>query len=310
MPHTAIEVITASLAEGTLKQYTACFKKYWDFCKRNNRDPLVYNLESYLEFLTEIFHKGHSFSVLNSYRSALNLIFNSGVSKDEKIINRFLKGVSHIRPPKPKYNFTWDPDPLLGFLSSWYPLESLSLENLTFKLTTLLALTSASRMQTLSLINIKNIKRSSEKIEIKISDRTKTSTVGKHQPVLIFPYYKGKPELCVASTIDFYIKTTESYRHVSDSLILTHKKPFHPASTQTISRWIKKTLYTGGIDTSFFSAYSVRHASTSAAFRAGVNISQIRNTAGWTPTSNTFFNFYNRPVKESTETFSNAIVRP
>ncbi|XP_050312176.1 uncharacterized protein LOC126747518 isoform X2 [Anthonomus grandis grandis] len=299
----------ASITEGTLKQYSSCFKKYWVFCLNKREDPLVYNLQIYLDFLVDILNKGNSFSVINSYRSALNLLFSPSTI-DEKIINRFLKGVSNIRPPKPKYSFTWNPDPVLKYLEALYPLDSLSLEDLTYKLVTLMALVSASRVQTLSMIKINNINVSLERIEIQITDRIKTTALGRNQPLLIFPYFRNKPQLCVASTIETYIKITEPHRKVKEqNLFLTIKKPFHAASSQTISHWIKKTLNQAGVDTSIFSAHSVRHASTSAAFRAGVSIEQIKNTAGWTPFSNTFFNYYNKPLKEPNDKFAKAIIK-
>ncbi|CAH1969894.1 unnamed protein product [Acanthoscelides obtectus] len=128
-----------------------------------------------------------------------------------------------------------------------------------------------------------------------ITARTKVSNHAEH-------------ELCVASAIEDFIKRTKSFRNTEEILILTHKKPY-PASPQTISRWIKKTLHLGGVDTSVFSAHSVRHAATSAALKAGVTIDVIKNTAGWTPASNTFFNFYNGPVEDPQTALANAIVQ-
>lgn len=64
-------------------------------------------------------------------------------------------------------------------------------------------------------------------------------------------------------------------------LILTLRKPFHPASSQRISKWIKSAFVAGGVDLSRFSSYSTRHAATSAAARAGVSIEMIRRAAGW-----------------------------
>ncbi|VEN60834.1 unnamed protein product [Callosobruchus maculatus] len=118
-----------------------------------------------------------------------------------------------------------------------------------------------------------------------------------------------KQELCAASSIVDYIQKTKPLRNKEETLILTHKKPYRPASSQTVSHWIKKkTLGLGGVDTSIFSAHSVRHASTSTAFKAGVSIEVIKNTAGWVPASNTFFSFYNRPLQEPCGNFARAIV--
>nr|CAI5842816.1 unnamed protein product [Callosobruchus analis] len=148
-----------------------------------------------------------------------------------------------MRPPTPRYESTWSPDSLLEYLSRLYPLQDLDLEFLTYKLVTLLALTSASRVQTLSLIKIENITILQDKLKL-----------------------------------EYLIRLRQT--------------------SQTISRWIKKTLLMRGIDTSRFTGQGVRHASTSAAYRAGVHIDKIKKMAGWTSSSNTFFKFYNRPLEE------------
>lgn len=79
-------------------------------------------------------------------------------------------------------------------------------------------------------------------------------------------------------------------------MFISFKKPFKKVSANTISRWIKKTLELSGIDITVFSAHSTRHATTSAAYKKGVNIDVIRRTAGWTGESTTFARFYNRPI--------------
>nr|CAH7762121.1 unnamed protein product [Callosobruchus chinensis] len=199
-----------------------------------------------------------SYSSLNTHRAALNLIIHQS-SNDDKILKRFWKGVYNIRPPKPKYQSTWDPQPVL--------------------------------------------------IEIKISKRIKTSGKNKLQPILTLPFIKECPELCVASGLEFYVKKTKSYRCTNCYLILTHKKPIHKATTQTISRWLKDILKKSVINTEIFCGHSTRHAATSAAFRSGINIDTIRNCAGWTETFDVFHKFYNRPVTENRIEFAKALLR-
>ncbi|KAI8422105.1 hypothetical protein MSG28_009993 [Choristoneura fumiferana] len=80
-----------------------------------------------------------------------------------------------------------------------------------------------------------------------------------------------------------------------DKLLLTNKKP-RPASSQTIGRWIKQVLQESGINPNIFGAHSTRHATTSAASRAGISVEVIRKAAGWSDQSAVFANFYNRPV--------------
>lgn len=136
----------------------------------------------------------------------------------------------------------------------------------------------------------------------------KTSKIGTKQPLFI-PYFSDNPVLCPAQTLLTYIEKTAHFREY-DYLFLTFKKPHHPASTQSLSRWIKDILKDSGIDVSIFSAHSTRHATTSRAWAYGVTIDQIREAAGWSDRSNTFGKFYNRKIITTDEQVSvaNAIL--
>lgn len=161
----------------------------------------------------------------------------------------------------------------------------------------LLALSTGQRTQTISLIKLPNIKLYNDRIIITITDLTKTSAIGRPQPILDLPFFTQRPSICPASTLQKYIEVTSSIRtNCEDRLIVTFKKPNRAASSQTIGRWMKQTLCDSGIDTSIFGAHSTRHASTSAAARAGLNVDTIRKCAGWSAQSAVFANFYNRPI--------------
>nr|CAH7752487.1 unnamed protein product [Callosobruchus chinensis] len=58
----------------------------------------------------------------------------------------------------------------------------------------------------------------------------------------------SKISLCVASTLEYYLTKTSSYRSSTHRLLLTHQRPFHVATTQSISRWVKEILQRSGID--------------------------------------------------------------
>lgn len=90
------------------------------------------------------------------------------------------------------------------------------------------------------------------------------------------------------------------------NLLITFKKPYKNASTQSIARWVKTVLGRCGINTDIFSAHSTRHAATSAAARRGITIDTIKNSAGWSRKSEVFAKFYNRPL--STTNFASAIL--
>lgn len=285
----------SSLSKNSIQQYNVCLKKWWKFCKENSVDIFAASVPNVIKFLTELYNQGNQYGTLNSCRSALALIAGSShISQDDRI-SRFLRGVYRLRPPVPKYNFTWDTNCVLDNLAKQYPNEKLTLIQLTKKTITLLTLTTAHRMQTLSKIDITNIHITTDQIIIKIPDIVKTSRIGCKQPLLYIPFFLHKSHMCPAKTLQCYINRTSSLRQ-SDTLFIGIKRPHNTVGTQTLSRWVKSTLSECGIDTSIFSAHSTRHASTSRAHSLGVSIDAIRNTAGWSGNSTVFAKFYNRTI--------------
>lgn len=284
-----------SVSENTLKQYNSSFFKWWNFCKNKTINIFRPSLNNLLNFLTFEFSKGASYQTLNCHRSALKMLFD--VEDRNNIIKKFLRGTFRIKPVFPKYNDTWDPKMVLNYLSGFFPLSTLDFKELTYKLITLMSLITSQRIQTFSLLKITDIKKDDDSIIIITQAFLKSSAPNRPQPVLKISYFnKEKPELCVASTLVEYIERTGPLRGEVEELFITHKKPFHKATTQTLSRWIKIILEKAGVDTTRYSAYSTRHASTSAAFRKGIDIESIRKVAGWSPDSNMFARFYCRPL--------------
>lgn len=308
VPDSGIPVIIASVTDSTLKQYDAALKLWWHYCRDNNLSMFNATVSDTILFLTKQMDKVSSYGTLNSYRSALSLISLTDLGSDVRM-RRFFKGVAKLKPQKPKYKTTWDPRPVLLYAGSLNPNENLSLEQLTKKLVILIALTTAQRVQTLALISINNIEIFDNEIQIKIPDHIKTSARNRCQPCLSIPFFRENPEICVASALQIYMKVTVALRQSKDTgLFITYRKPYHKASSQTISRWIKQTLAESGIDTTVFSAHSTRHASTSAASRNGINVEIIRQTAGWTESSEVFARFYNRPIVNSS-VFASAVIK-
>nr|XP_049695351.1 uncharacterized protein LOC126054309 [Helicoverpa armigera] len=298
----------ASLSENSIKQYDTCLKKWHLFCKANNVNIYEASIPKIIYFFTELFQSGAQYGTLNSCRSALSLIIGHQISEDDRV-KRFFKGLFRLRPPLPKYDSTWDTSLVIEALASWVPNDNLPLDKITRKLITILALVTAHRAQTLSKIKIENISYSSNEIHIKIPDLIKTSSVKSKQPMLVLPYFRERPEVCPAKLLIDYLHVTEQLRHNHTFLFISTKKPHGKVGAQTLSRWIKSTLETCGIDVSIFSAHSTRHASTSRAHIMGVNLDLIRKTAGWSGTSSTFGKFYNRSVSNAPrETFARSIL--
>ena len=296
-------VMFLSLTDSTKKQYDCGLKKWWFFCKSRNIDPLQGSVPGILSFLTEEYQKGMSYGSLNSFRSSIALIYGTELADDDRV-KRFFKRVSKVRPPKPKYDTTWDPKVVLDYIRQWGPNEKLSLEKLSFKLAMLLAIVTGHRPQTIVAIDVRNICKTDSRMEIKIPEQIKTSKRNRPQPTLIIPFFAEDSLICPALALEMYVKKTSSIRGAKQRLLLSFKKPYNPITTQTFSRWIKNIMTKSGINTEEFSAYSTRYAATSAAHRGGVDIETILKTAGWTQKSKTFARFYNKDILNDHRSFA------
>jgi len=122
-----------------------------------------------LIFLAQELQEADSYSALNTSRSAISLISDNGIG-NHPIIKRFCKGASNLKPQKPKYDFIWDPAPVISALASIYPYDPLPLEVITKKLILLLALGSGQRVQTLTAIKIPHISISKDRLIITVSE--------------------------------------------------------------------------------------------------------------------------------------------
>lgn len=298
----------ASLATNSTKQYDVCLKRWHSYTQEKSLNFYEASIPSLLTFFTQLYYSGVKYGSLNTYRSALAMLLGPNMLKDNRI-KRFLKGVFRLKPPLPKYDVTWDTGPVLDTLATWFPNQELSLEQLSKKCATLLALTTAHRVQTLSKINIQNIVKTDTQISIKIPDIIKTSRVGYNQPTLHLPFFRQKPEICPANTLICYVERTNELRNNCEYLFISHRKPHLIVTSQSISRWIKSTLKDCKVDVAIFSAHSTRHASTSRARRLGLSVDTIRKTAGWSGSSATFAKFYDRTiVNDQSDTLAKSII--
>lgn len=291
----------SSLSNNTIQQYSVSYKGWWHFCNANNHNVFDHSISTVLSFLSELHFNGTSYGSLNSHRSALSLLLGDNIGSDYRV-KRLLKGAFKLKPSFPKYCTTWNPQIVLNYVSDWYPNTELSREKITKKLVILLAICTAQRVQTISLIKLENISASSNGINIAIKDIIKTSMAGREQPVLYLPYFRQNPRICPATALKDYLHVTKDDRPANVSnLLITMKRPYKSATAQSISRWIKQVLGESGVDVAAFSSHSTRHASTSAAAAAGVSIDAIRKAAGWTNTSQVFAKFYHRPIVQDNE---------
>ena len=90
---------------------------------------------------------------------------------------------------------------LLSFLKSKSSFEKLDLKMLTFKSVTLLTLLSAPRIQTVHLLDIRNVDLSESIVKISVANKLKQTRPGYELHELEFPAYCHSKNLCPVFTV-------------------------------------------------------------------------------------------------------------
>lgn len=293
----------SSLSKASFKQYNVVYHRWINFCSTRNYNVYSSSITIITEFLSTYFTEGVGYSSLNTARSALSLILPDIDGKPigcHSLVKRMLQGAAKLKPPNPRFSYTWDPSKVVAYLATLFPHDNLSLEQITIKCITGLSLITAHRTQTLSLIRLDQLEIKEDRIQIYIPDLVKTSKPGRLQPLLVIPRFSDKPEICVMNSLTSYLKKTEVLRTDTDTkLFIGLTKPHKAVGSQTISRWIRRGLQLSGIDINQFKSHSVRSSATSAAARGGITLDQIRLRAGWTDQSDVFRIFYDKPLENS-----------
>ena len=290
------ELLCASWREGTQKQYDVYIKKWQQFCAERQADPLHSTVEVILDFLTDLYDKGFSYSAINSARSALSsyVYLDNYQVGNHPLISRLVKGVYQLRTPMPKYKNTWDTDKLVNFFKNQEDSLNLHLKEHTQKLCALLMLESTQRVQTIHLVKIQHIFIHERGCTILIPEKLKTTRPNYHQKPLQIER-KAEEKICPVACLEQYLDRTKTLRGNSDNLLVCHSKPHRPASKDTVARWLKEVLPKAGIEG--FDAHSFRSASSSSLLRKGVPLNTILEKGGWT-NAQTFHRFYNRESSE------------
>jgi len=230
-----------------------------------------------------LFDSGLACRTINSHRSAISayheLVEGKPVGQHPRVCG-LITGVFNQRPPQPRYTFVWDVECVINFIeSSMANNDNLSNIDLSCKLTTLLALTSAMRAGSIQHLSIKYMSIKAESCTFYFHKLHKSWKRGKSPPAVTYQAFPLNPSLCVIKTIHSYLSRTESWRQGGhDQLLLSTVAPHQPVVSSTISGWLKRTLYSAGINTDLFKGHSTRSASTSKAAISGAPITEILKT--------------------------------
>ena len=294
--------MTKAKRQSTHKQYNSYLIAWFDYCQQYDLSPTEATVQEALAFIEHIRQSRKlSYSATNTVRSSLSSILKGPDGKpfgQHDFVKLYMKGVFNSQPPVPKYFDTWDPDTVLNLLKKWSPASKIDFKHLTLKVAFLILLVSGQRVQTLAFLDISNMKQSDSSFTFIIDKLLKQTRPGFKNPVIKLTAYAPDRRICVKRYLNEYLKRTETLRNNSTALLLTHQAPHKPASKDTIARWVRNVLHEAGIDTTKYSAHSVRAASVSAAKRGGAAVQEILNTAGWA-SSSVFAKYYDKYIDKS-----------
>ena len=154
----------------------------------------------------------------------------------------------------------------------------------------------ARRKQALFTITVDNIIIEENKIVFLPNKILKHSNIHRPLEPLVYQGYPSNEKLCIVNAIQCYLGMRENLVDANTKeFIITYGKPHKPASSDTISRWIKDELGMAGINTDVYKPHSCRSASMSKARDNGVSITDILKRGCW-KSQNTFTKFYSKDI--------------
>ena len=298
LPEDTWALINSSWRDSTKCQYNSALRKWLSYCTERSVDSASPSINDVLTFFTHLYNTGLSYSTISSVKSVLStLIHIPGITKiaEHPLVKRLMTGIFNSRPTLPRYNFTWDTSIVINFLKR-LDYDNLSHKLLSYKVAALLTILSGQRVSTVHKFRLSQLHITKDIAIFTIPSLLKHIKPGRVNLPVTFHKYPYDDLLCPVMLLNKYISYRESLSlGDTDELIITFGKPYHPASKDTIARWIKDLMRISGVDTDIFKPHSCRSASTSKAHITGVSIDNILKCGQWSSDS-TFYKFYCRNI--------------
>ena len=218
------------------------------------------------------------------------------------LLDRFMRGVEEMTPPPFRTPGVWDPSVILRYYQTQPQNGDLTLRQLTYKTAILIALASAQRVQTLTKLDIEFLTATEQAFCFVLPSRLKQTKNGRSTPDIFLPR-SADPKTCVWLCVKDYLARTQDKRWFTEFLLIT-VEPFTPASTTSVSRWIRRVMEQAGVDTRVYRTHSTRAAASSKA-RKFVPIEKVLAAADWKGAV-TFHSHYHKII-ESRDDFAAAV---
>ena len=107
---------------------------------------------------------------------------------------------------------------------------------MTYKLVILCALVTAQRSQSIHLMNLSTLQKKTDSYVFHIDQLVKQSGPSREEPALVIPKFPSHSSLCVASTLDEYIKRTAPIRGDENQLFISTIKPHNKGYNMSLDK--------------------------------------------------------------------------
>ena len=152
-----------------------------------------------------------------------------------------MKGIFHLRLRQPRYTKTWDVSKVLSYLKSIGPNDSLMLKQLTLKTAVLLTTLGGRRIHTLHMLRVIHMEQSLDKVIFHIIGLKKCSKPTRPNQLIVYRAYVEDELLCPVKCIYAYLaQRSKIITQNFTEFFITFGKPHHPASKDTLARWVKE----------------------------------------------------------------------
>ena len=132
-----------------------------------------------------MYDRGLEYTTIAAAKSVLSgMLHIPGVTSisSHPLLTRQLKGIFHVLPPKPRYEFIWDTELVLNFVKTLNPSVIL-----TLKTVTLLTLLSGQRVSTIHQFQLSQMQRTPNIVIFNIQGLLKHSRQTKRDLPMTFP---------------------------------------------------------------------------------------------------------------------------
>jgi len=290
--------LQASLKPSSLAAYSSAWRQWSKWCQDRHLEHNTPTLSLLLEYLWDLFSEGRVYGSLGVHRSALSTLAQPAHLHplgSHPLVSRFMRAVFLSRPPaRMALRPTWDVASVLSYLQTWDPPDQLSLQDLSHKTLTLVALSSIRRISDLSLLSIEegHMAQTQDRIIFQLRFGLKQARPNHTSPVVSFDRLQDS-SLCVVHHLTHYMDRVAPLR-TSKALFITTTHPYKQAAKHTLRTWVVKVLAGAGVNQA---AGSTRAAAATYASASRVSLTTILQKGDWASAS-TLFSHYVRQLPQ------------